>query len=168
MKLKNEFKQQAVLRMTENLPRVNKCLELLSTEQIWQRPNAQSNSIGHLILHLCGNITQYINASLGKQKDTRNRNLEFTSTEEISAEELYEKFENVILKAILVILKTNKKELLKSRKVQGFELTGIGIILHVTEHLSYHTGQIAFYTKQLTQTDLGFYTDLDLNIKNER
>ncbi len=167
MKWEEEFKEQAVLRMSENLPRVKKCLNLLTTQQIWQRPNAQSNSIGNLILHLCGNITQYINASLGEEKDERNRDLEFTSTEKMNAEELYGKFEEVFLKAILIILKTDKKELLKSRKVQGFTLTGMGIILHVTEHLLYHVGQIAFYTKQLTNTDLGFYADMDLNVKNE-
>ena len=161
-----EFKEQSVLRMSENLPRIKKCLDLLSLEQIWQRPNAESNSVGNLILHLCGNINQYINASLGGEKDNRKRNLEFTSTENLTAEILFEKVEDVVLQAILTILKSNSKELLRQRKVQGFNLTGMGIILHVIEHFSYHTGQIAYYTKQLCNCDLKFYGDEDLNVLN--
>ena len=53
------------------------------------------------------------------------------------------------------------------RSVQGFNFSGIGILVHVVEHLSYHTGQIAFYTKQLKNEQLGFYGDIDLNVKNE-
>ena len=57
-------------------------------------------------------------------------------------------------------------ELLRSRTVQGFQLSGIGIVVHVTEHYSYHTGQIAFWTKQLKNKDLGFWEGKDLNAHN--
>ena len=61
----------------------------------------------------------------------------------------------------------SEEELMRKRMVQGFEYSGIGIIIHVTEHFSYHTGQIAFWTKQLKNKDLGFYADRDLEIKND-
>jgi uncharacterized damage-inducible protein DinB len=60
----------------------------------------------------------------------------------------------------------DEDSLLKTRTVQGFEKNGIAIILHITEHYSYHTGQIALLTKLMTNEDLGFYKGLDLNIKN--
>ena len=50
--------------------------------------------------------------------------------------------------------------------VQGFQLSGIGIVVHVVEHYSYHTGQISFWTKQLKNKDLRFYAGLDLNVQN--
>jgi len=77
------------------------------------------------------------------------------------------KIEDAVLRANHTIIKSKEEELLHQRKVQGFSLTGIGIILHVAEHFSYHTGQIAFYTKQLCNTDLEFYRDKDLDILNE-
>jgi uncharacterized damage-inducible protein DinB len=52
------------------------------------------------------------------------------------------------------------------RKVQGFNLTGIGAVLHAVEHFSYHVGQVAFWVKQLTNSDLGFYDQQDLNQLN--
>ena len=157
-----EFKTQSAFRLQENVPRIEKCFSELKHEEIWYSPNQQSNSIGHLILHLCGNITQYIHSSLGGEKDSRERDLEFSSKEKISAESLLEKLIGVANKAELIILKCSEKDLLKERKVQAFNLTGIGVIIHVVEHFSYHTGQIAYYTKELKNKDLEFYSGIDL------
>jgi hypothetical protein len=66
-----------------------------------------------------------------------------------------------------VIQNVSSNELLRKRQVQGFYHSGIGIIVHVTEHYSYHTGQIIFWTKLLKNRDLGFYAGIDLNVKNE-
>ena len=57
---------------------------------------------------------------------------------------------------------------MRKREVQGFTFSGIGVAIHVTEHLSYHTGQIAFLTKQIKNIDLGFYDGMDLKIKNKK
>ncbi len=162
-----EFIDQAIFRLEENPPRIKNCLEKLSETQVWQKPNKASNSIANLILHLCGNITQYIHASLGNSEDYRQRDLEFSTTEGYSKKELFDKIDQVIKKAVEIIHDCDEASLLKVRSVQGFQFSGIGIIIHVVEHLSYHTGQIAFWTKYLTEKDLGFYADIDLNIKNE-
>jgi uncharacterized damage-inducible protein DinB len=158
-----EFRTQSALRLQENVPRIQKCFAQLKHKEIWYSPNQQSNSIGHLILHLCGNITQYIQASLGGEQDKRERDLEFSSSEKLSAEALLEKLKTVVNKAELIILKCSETELLKERKVQAFNLSGIGVIIHVVEHFSYHTGQIAYYTKELKNKDLQFYEGLDLD-----
>jgi len=147
MKVSQEFIQQSIYFIDLNPPRLKKCLNQLSEEQIWIKPNSETNSIGNLILHLCGNITQYIHHSMGHEKDLRDRDLEFSTIGGFSKKELIEKIETVTKKAAQVIQNCSEEELLRTRMVQGFSYTGIGIIIHVTEHFSYHTGQIAFWTK---------------------
>lgn len=161
-----EFKEQAIFRLEENLPRIEKCFALLSEEEVWQAPNPASNSMANLILHLCGNIRQYIVSSLGNQPDTRQRDEEFATRNGYNKEELQQKINNTIAEAVQTIQDCSEEDMMRSRMVQGFELTGLGIILHVVEHYTYHVGQIAYYTKYLKNSDLGFYADLDLNIKN--
>jgi uncharacterized damage-inducible protein DinB len=162
-----EFIAQTIFRLEENLPRINNCLNRLSEDQVWQKPNKSSNSIANLTLHLCGNITQYILSSLGNTEDIRARDLEFSTTNGYSKKELFDKINQVILASVEVIKNCKEEQLLEVKQVQGFEFSGIGIIIHVVEHLSYHTGQIAFWTKYLKDQDLGFYADLDLNVKNK-
>ncbi len=161
-----EFKAQSAMRLQENIPRIEKCFAELKHEEIWFSPNEKSNSIGHLILHLCGNITQYIHSSLGGKKDLRERDLEFSSQDEITPQALLEKISTVVNKAELIILKCSEADLLQKRKVQAFNLSGIGVVIHVVEHFSYHTGQIAYYTKELKNRDLKFYVGLDLDELN--
>jgi len=162
-----EFKAQIIHFLELNPPRVANCLDRLSDAEVWRKPNGQTNSIANLILHLCGNIRQYAIASLGRQADTRQRSLEFSTTEGFSKAELQQRLDATVAAAIAVIRAAPKPELLRVRKVQGFDYTGIGILIHVTEHFSYHVGQIALYTKLLKEEDLGFYADLDLDVTNE-
>ncbi|MBK8195763.1 MAG: DUF1572 family protein [Lewinellaceae bacterium] len=161
-----ELATQIILRMEENTPRIEKCLAELSETEIWQRPNAASNSIGILILHLCGNITQYVIASLGNNTDMRNRDAEFAAEGGFTKAELLKKLRDTVRQAVGIVRQTNREAFLHVRSVQGFRMSGIGIVVHVCEHYSYHTGQIAFWTKLLKNKDLGFYADLDLNVKN--
>ena len=164
--IKVEFIEQAILRMDEYLVKIEKCLDELEEKDIWLRPNESSNCIGNQILHLCGNITQYIIAGLGNEKDLRDRDREFNTRGGISKPELYDKLFRVVEEAKEVILNLDQDAFRKIRSVQGFELSGIGIVLHVVEHFSYHTGQIVMWTKFIRNIDLGFYSDLDLNQKN--
>ena len=162
----SDFKNQSLHYLRLNTPRIEKCLSLLSEADVWKRPNATSNSVGNLILHLCGNIRQYIMSGLGRQPDTRERDEEFRATEGFTKQELLQKLTETVAEAAAVIEATDEDNLLSERKVQGYTLTGAGIIIHVVEHYSYHAGQIAFWTKLLKDEDLAFYGNADLNIKN--
>ncbi len=155
-----EFIKQSVEFMNQNLPRIRKCLIEISEEELWKRPNEQSNSIGNLIIHLCGNITQYIHSGLGNEPDIRERDLEFNRTGGLTRDELYTKIEAVTHLAIKIMEKLPEKQALKKREIQGFKMSGIGIIIHVTEHYSYHVGQITFYTKLMKNIDLAYYGEL--------
>lgn len=162
-----EFIEQAIYRMDESTRMVGISLNQLSEEDIWKRPNNSSNSIGNLILHLCGNISQYAIASLGEIADTREREKEFEAVSGYSGDELLLKLRKTVEKAKRTMGNASLDQLLKKRKVQGFVFSGIGIVMHVVEHYSYHTGQIAFWTKILKDKDLGFYDGIDLTVKNE-
>ena len=163
----NDFKINALYRLDESMRMIEKSLRYADDRDIWKTPNPSSNSIGNLILHLCGNITQYVISSLGHSEDSRDRDLEFSTKGGLTKEELLDKLRKVITQAKKVITETGEDELMRVRDVQGFNLSGIGIVVHVVEHLSYHTGQIAFWIKLLKDKDLGFYDGIDLNIKND-
>ncbi|AXT59803.1 DUF1572 domain-containing protein [Aquimarina sp. AD10] len=164
-----EFKEQIIYRLNESTRMISLCFDQLPEEDIWKRPNTNSNSIGHLIVHLCGNITQYVIASLGGLEDNRERDKEFTEEKTHSKKQLLEKLKSTLYRAKEIIQNISEEELLRKREVQGFTFSGIGILIHVTEHYSYHTGQIAFWIKQLKdKKSLGFYDGIDLSIKNKK
>ena len=164
--LANELIEQSVSRMTENTPKIKTCLNELTEEEIWKRPNASSNSVGNIVVHLCGNITQYILSSLGNAEDRRERDKEFAVKGGWNKKELFEKLQATVDEAVKIIKDVDQQDLLRKRAVQSYELSAIGIIIHVVEHYSYHTGQIIFWTKLLKDKDLGFYARVDLNKTN--
>ncbi len=161
-----EFIEQSVYRMEESTKRIVKCLDEIDETDVWRSPNDNSNSVGNLILHLCGNIRQYAISALAGKEDVRQRDKEFSAKAGHRKSALLKELTNTVSEAAAIIENSNGDSLTKIYHVQGFNLSGIGIIIHVTEHYSYHTGQIAFWTKQLTNKDLGFYAGIDLNIKN--
>lgn len=150
----------------ESIPRIIKCLDLLADDQIWNRPNEHSNSIGNLVLHLNGNVRQWVLSGIFNKQDERDRDAEFSfegPTPKQNLINLLNELENDISVAIDNI---DAGMLTETRLVQGFHETVISILIHITEHFSYHTGQIAFFTKLLLNCDLEFYKDYDLNIKS--
>ena len=162
-----EFAAQIATHMEMNTPRIEKCLAELSETEIWQRPGPGSNSVGNLIRHLCGTITQYVLSSLGGAPDQRARDEEFAAQGGFGKKELLEKLQGTVQEAVQVIRQASREEMLRERTVQGFRMSGIAIAVHVCEHYSYHTGQIAFWVKFLKNKDLGFYANIDLNAKND-
>ena len=166
-KFKAEFVENAIYRINENTRMIKKAFEELSEADIWRKPNDSSNSIGNLILHLCGNIGQYINASLGEKSDTREREVEFATQVVLAKAILLKQLIETVEIAKSTIQNATTEQLLKHRMVQGFDFSGIGVVIHAVEHYSYHTGQIAFWTKILKDKDLGFYDGLDLTVTNE-
>lgn len=165
-KIKKEFIKDCTRHINEYTKRVKICLDMLSEEQVWQKSNASSNSIANLILHLCGNMTQYVLSALGGKTDLRERDQEFSTEGGYDKNQLFEKLTAVVHSVVEEIQLHDEDSLLTTRTVQGFQLNGLAIILHITEHYSYHTGQIALLTKLMTNSDLGFYKGLDLNKKN--
>ncbi|MFT7121948.1 MAG: putative damage-inducible protein DinB [Neolewinella sp.] len=148
-----------------NLQRIIRCVEVLDKDQIWSRPNNNSLSVGNQILHLAGNIRQWGLHGLGGKEDVRIRDEEFAAEGGVSAEELVARLTGVIEEAKLVVADLTKENMLRERDVQAYRHNGVFILMHVVEHLSYHTGQIIFYTKAVLNIDLDFYGDVDLTKK---
>lgn len=162
----SSLKENAIFYLNESVRMIDKSFANLDEEEIWQKPNPELNSMANLILHLSGNIRQYIISSLGGQPDTRQRDLEFSQTRGQSKEALLAGFKATVDEAIGQIRNASETELLRKRKVQGTEMDGMGIVIHVVEHLSYHTGQIAFWVKYRKRLDLDFFAGRDLNQLN--
>ncbi len=155
--------KEVIYRLYEEcVPRILKCLDQLNEEEIWWRPNEASNSIGNLVLHLCGNVRQWIYAGLGGFPDHRARQTEFDTREGISKAELATLLQDTMETVKPVIAGLPVEELLRSRPVQTFEETGLTILIHVTEHFSHHTGQIAYITKMRSAKPLDFYAGITL------
>ena len=141
----------------EYLPKVERCLEQLNDEQIWWRPNEQSNSIGNLLLHLSGNARQWIISGLGGAADGRARQSEFDERRLIPRQELLATVRKTLREVDEVLARFDYKKLLDRYQIQGTTVTALEAIFHVTEHFSMHTGQIILLTKLLAEKDLGFY-----------
>ena len=139
------------------LPKIERCLERLSDEQIWWRANEESNSIGNLVLHLCGNARQWIVSGVGGETDARNRDAEFAQRETIARDELIALLRSTLADVARVLTNLDPAILLERRTIQGSDVDVMEAIFHVTEHFSMHAGQIFVLTKLLRATDLRFY-----------
>ena len=141
---------------TVYLPRIAGCLRLLSTKQIWWRPNPSSNSVGNLVLHLSGNVRQWIIAGLGGAPDTRQRDLEFLERGPVPRRMLQSRLGQTVNEACQVLARLSSQDLARRHSIQGFRVTGLEAVYHVTEHFSHHAGQIIALTKLVRGKDLGF------------
>ncbi len=152
------FLERAQFHLAEDfLPKIERCIESLNDEQVWWRANEQSNSVGNLLLHLSGNVRQWIVCGLGGATDKRNRDSEFAQREMIPRLEVFGKLKQTVEEAVGVLASLDPDTLLEKRGIQGFEVSMLEAILHVVEHFSMHTGQVVLITKLLTAQDLHFY-----------
>lgn len=140
----------------ENLHLILKCLRQLSEEEIWWRPNSSSNSAGNLVLHLCGNVRQWIIAGLGGVEFRRDRDREFSERGPIPRRALGSQLRQTIHEACRVLSRLSDKDLTKQLEIQGYRVKGLEAALHVAEHFSYHSGQIIYITKLKRDRDLKY------------
>jgi uncharacterized damage-inducible protein DinB len=145
----------------QHWPRLRQCVESLSDEQIWWRPNEASNSIGNILLHLSGNVHQWLVASFDRLQDSRNRPAEFDERQMIPAAVLLERLESTMRRASDVLARLTEADLRSTFDIQGYTVTGLYAVYHVVEHFGQHYGQIAYITKSMRGEDLGFYRELN-------
>ena len=141
----------------EYLPKIERCLEKLTDEQVWWRSSSESNSIGNLLLHLSGNARQWIVSGLGGEADDRVRQAEFDERTTIPRNELLSRLRTTVSTVDDTLAVFDPHRLLDRFKIQGTEVTALAAIFHVTEHFSMHVGQIVYIRKQLTAEDMHFY-----------
>jgi hypothetical protein len=142
-------------------PRLKACVEPMSTEQVWWRPNEASNSVGNLILHLNGNVTQWLVNSFEKNEDKRDRPAEFAAQGGLAAAELLNRLGTTMSAAEKVLNHLTVDQLLADYDIQGYHVHGVDAVYQVVEHFGLHYGQIAYIAKSLSGKDLGFYRELN-------
>lgn len=156
-------REEALRRLREGQERIRLCLLRLNDDQVWHRPNTHVVSVGNLVLHLCGNVGQWINSTLGNRPDQRRRDDEFNETGPIGTRALRERLDATLAYAYDVIGGLGEADLGRTWNVQGYSETGLAIVMHVVEHFSYHVGQITLHTKLRLDIDTGYYAGQDLN-----
>lgn len=157
MDIAGRFIDQSRKLLTESyLPRIEKAVEGLSVEDLWWRANPESNSIGNLILHLNGNVRQWIISGLGREKDIRERRTEFDAQSGDPGAELLQQLQTTVDAADGVLASIDLSTLLERRRIQSYDVTVMQAIYAVVEHFSMHTGQIILLAKMF-KGDLQLY-----------
>lgn len=143
------------------LPKIRLAVERLSEEDVWWRPHPSANSVGNLILHLSGNLRQWVVVGVGGGDDRRDRQREFEAEGGYSKDELLTALTQTVEDAGQVLATIPDARLLEMRRIQGREVTGIEAVYHAVEHFSMHTGQILYIAKLRSGQELGFYELVD-------
>ncbi len=147
----------AAERLNHYLRQIERCVELLSIEELWQRPNAHVNSVANLILHLTGNVRQWVVGGIGGVPIDRDRPGEFAAHDGRPASELVPPLRWTIEQAIEILGGLTPAELIEPRTIQGYPVTVETAVLHVVEHFAFHAGQIVHATKWIKDVDLSLY-----------
>jgi hypothetical protein len=141
-------------------PRLRSSVEPLTDEQIWWRPNPACNSIGNLLLHLNGNVGQWMVASFNGLDDARNRPAEFNERRRLPGRLLLERLDETMQEAEKVLDRLTPDDLAATYHIQGYTVSGLAAVYQVVEHFGMHYGQIVYITKALRGEDLGFHREL--------
>ncbi len=144
------------LLTTSYFPRIERAVAGLAPDHIWWRANAESNSIGNLVLHLAGNLRQWIVSGVGGAADVRRRQEEFDARGSISSDDLMGRLRTTVEEADGVLSRLSPAALLEPRVIQGNDVTVFRGIFTAVEHFSMHTGQILLIAKTF-KGDLGFF-----------
>jgi Protein of unknown function (DUF1572) len=142
--------------LTQAFGRIQHCLNQLSEEQVWHRPRMEMNSIGNLLLHLAGNVRQWIIGGLGGETDTRNRPAEFAERGPISKAELLGRLESTVDEAKIILETQTADTFRRKLRIQAFDTTGFGAALHSVSHFRGHTQEIIHQTREILGANYQF------------
>jgi len=155
--IEQDFLKFSADKLEQLSQRIEDCLGRLTPEQIWMRNTDNDNAVGNLVLHLCGNVNQWIGSGVAGKPDTRERDREFAARDG----ELGTRLSSTIAEATGIIRNLAPERLSEMLLVQKYNVTVMEAIYHVVEHFGQHTAQIIFATKLLTGQDLGYYKHLN-------
>jgi len=160
MTIGTDFLNCSAEKLAELSRRIETCLGKLSPDQVWMRGTENQNAVGNLVLHLTGNVKQWILSGIGGAPDARIRDEEFSARGGMEPEVLGRRLREAVDAALVIIRTLPHERLAETTTIQGYDVTVLKAILHVVEHFSGHTSQIIFITKMVTGEDLGFYSYL--------
>ena len=135
-------------------PLIQKAVEEIDEQDIWWREHETNNSVGNLLLHLNGNLQQFVLATIGGAPDLRNKELEFETRDRISKRTLLNELHRTLIESDRVLARFDPSRLLDKTTLQGRERPFLELIAIVIEHTALHTGQIIYIMKMKTGRDL--------------
>ncbi|MBC7895897.1 MAG: DUF1572 family protein [Cytophagaceae bacterium] len=127
--------------------KIRAALKAMPDEAVWWRPHDEANSAGNLVMHLTGNVRQWIVSGVGGAPDIRRREVEFATRGGVTADALIDLLERTLTEVDTTLARVTPAQLLEPRSIQGRETTVFAAIFHVVEHFSTHTGQIVWIAK---------------------
>jgi hypothetical protein len=139
--------------------KMRRAVQELPAAAIWTRANEQSNSVGNLLVHLAGNVRQWVVSGVGGAPDTRHRAAEFGARSGPGADELLAQLEGVLSEADAVIARLTPEDLVQRRVIQGRDVTVMAAIYSAVQHFSTHLGQIIMVAKAHSPGAIRFYED---------
>ncbi len=157
MTVESEFLGYSVTKLRQESAHIDACLKRLTTEQVWMRGGESQNAIGNLLLHLIGNVRQWILEGVGSVAIERDRDGEFAARGGVEPERLTSDLRDAVDEAVRIIQELPSSRLVESVNIQGHAVSVLEAIYHVVEHFSGHAGQIILLTKSFTDSDMGFY-----------
>ncbi len=150
------FIDESCKLLDQSMLKIQNCLEQLSDDQIWWRPQEPLNSIGNLILHLDGNLRQWTIAGIGRADDNRDRPSEFSQRDAIEKKHLSAQLSQTVGEAKELFSSLSADQLLESRTIQEFDVTVLAAITHTTSHFVGHTHQIIYIARLILGSDYRF------------
>jgi uncharacterized damage-inducible protein DinB len=155
MELENDFITATRSFFDQYLNGIKTCMESLNDEDVWWRPNEESNSIGNLLLHVSGSLRHWIVSGIGGAADHRIRQEEFDERSRIPKGQLLSKLSSTLKEVNEVLAQIEPSQLQKKTQMYNAEVTWMFVLYHMVEHFSMHAGQILMITKLRTGKDLG-------------
>lgn len=140
--------------------KIRLALTAMPADRLWHRANESSNSAGNLVLHLAGNVRQWIVSGVGGAPDVRHRDAEFAARDGAALEPLLATLEAACAESVAVFDTLDAAALAETRLIQGRRTTVFSAIYHVVEHFSGHTGQLIMMAKAAAKPGaVRFYDD---------
>lgn len=155
--LANLFIQEATKSLREGTEKIQHCVKQLSQEQLWWRPHESMNSIANVLIHLDGNLTQWMINGIRGAEDVRDRPAEFADRSGASSDGLLQKLEQTIEQVAKVLNEQTALTLIERRRIQGFETSVTGAIWDSLPHFRGHVQEIIYVTRQLLGDDYEFF-----------
>jgi hypothetical protein len=152
------FLRHSVNKLTQMTGYIEACVLKLDADDVWKRGYDAENSVGNLVLHLAGNVRQWIGWSIGGEPDIRQREQEFAGTSRMETGKLFATLNEAVSDALAILEKFPPERLTESVLTQDGQRTALEVIYQVVGHFQQHAGQIFYATKMMTGEDLNFYT----------
>ena len=160
LELAREFLARSRFYLNEEYrTKMRRAVMAIPAEAVWRRPNEESNSVGNLLVHLAGNVRQWIVSGVGGAVDTRDRGAEFAARSGPGAEELLRRLDGVLTEADAVIARLTPEDLVQRRTIQGRDVTVMAAVYSAVQHFSTHLGQIIMIAKETVPGSIRFYED---------